>query len=158
MRFAAAFIAVASLIFITRAEGQEASGARAVLPDTAAEKRRVLSGEFGFGVVGVATRASSAHVGRTITEGYITQPNLMGDLRYAGARGDLQLLTTLNFEGYTLRRGELNAGMYGEGYVDRRHPHTFVHEAMLSYTTATNPMHHSPAQGGRALAIRMQRA
>ena len=76
----------------------------------------------------------------------------MGDVRYAGARGDLQLLTTLNFEGYTLRRGELNAGMYGEGYVDRRHPHTFVHEAMLAYITTTSPTRHSPVHGDCALA------
>ncbi|MDQ3388031.1 MAG: hypothetical protein M3483_00865 [Gemmatimonadota bacterium] len=40
----------------------------------------------------------------------------------------------LNLEGLTLRRGELNAGIWGEGYVDRRHPHTYVHEAMLVAT------------------------
>ncbi len=135
MRLATACLTVASLIGIARAEGQEASGARAVLVDTAAKKQRGVSGVLGFGAVGVVTRATPAHLGRKITEGYFTQPNLMGDLRYADVRGNLQLLTTLNFEGYTLQRGELNAGMYGEGYVDRRHPHTFVHEAMLSYTT-----------------------
>ena len=137
MRFAAAGFVLLSLMGVTRAEGQEAHSARVFSEDTVRIHQSVLSGEFGFGVVGVVTRASPAHVGRTITEGYITQPNLMGDVRYSGARGDLQLLTTLNFEGYTLRRGELNAGMYGEGYVDRRHPHTFAHEAMLSYTTPT---------------------
>src|SRR5262249_22146806 len=34
-------------------------------------------------------------------------------------------------EGATLARGELNMGTYGEGYVDRRHPHTYLHEAMI---------------------------
>jgi hypothetical protein len=30
-----------------------------------------------------------------------------------------------------LKRGELSPGTYGEGYIDRRHPHTYVHEVML---------------------------
>ena len=41
-----------------------------------------------------------------------------------------------NLEGWTLDRGELNAGVWGEGYVDRRHPHTFLHELILSATTS----------------------
>lgn len=77
--------------------------------------------------VGVVTTADPAYFNTRYTEAYLTQPNLMGDARYRG----LQFTGTLNLEGYTLRRGELNAGIYGEGYVDRRHPHTLVHEAML---------------------------
>jgi hypothetical protein len=42
----------------------------------------------------------------------------------------------LNLEGWTLDRGELNAGVWGEGYVDRRHPHTFLHEAVIVGTAA----------------------
>ena len=79
----------------------------------------------------LATRADPAYLGATYTEGYLTQPNVMVEYR----RGPMQFAGTLNLEGYTLRRGELNAGMYGEGYVDRRHPHTLVHEAMLSAVT-----------------------
>lgn len=82
---------------------------------------------------GVLTSANPALLGRRYTEGYLTQPNVMGD----AARGPLRLIATINFEGYTLRRGELNAGIYGEGYVDRRHPHTLVHEAMLAVSTPT---------------------
>ena len=37
---------------------------------------------------------------------------------------------TLNLEGLTLERGELSTGAYGEGYVDRRHPHAYVHELL----------------------------
>ena len=74
--------------------------------------------------------------GEGATDGYLTQPNVMAGAR----RGPLAFAGTLNFEGYTLRRGELNAGIYGEGYVDRRHPHTLVHEVMLSAT--------SPSRGG----------
>lgn len=37
---------------------------------------------------------------------------------------------TLNLEGWTLERGELSSGGYGEGYVDRRHPHAYIHELL----------------------------
>ena len=46
----------------------------------------------------------------------------------------LTLKATLNFEGLTIKRGELTPGIYGEGYVDRRHPHTYLHELMLVST------------------------
>jgi hypothetical protein len=91
--------------------------------------------------VGALTHAAPALLGRNATEGYLTQPNLLGTLR----RGAVTLTGTLNFEGYTLRRGELNAGIYGEGYVDRRHPHTLVHELMLVAT--------SPARRGVRAAL-----
>lgn len=79
--------------------------------------------------IGVATHASPGALGRRATEGYLTQPMLMGNVQLAG--GWLHALATLNLEGRTLRRGELNTGAYGEGYVDRRHPHTYLHEAMV---------------------------
>ena len=44
----------------------------------------------------------------------------------------LSLKATLNFEGKTLERGELNAGIAGEGYIDRRHPHTYLHELVAT--------------------------
>jgi len=47
--------------------------------------------------------------------------------------GDLlSLKATINLEGATLKRGELNAGIAGEGYIDRRHPHTYLHELILT--------------------------
>ena len=63
-------------------------------------------------------------------EGYITQPMATATLPFIGGR--LVAGVTLNFEGLTLQRGELNAGMHGEGYVDRRHPHTWLHEAVVT--------------------------
>jgi hypothetical protein len=39
---------------------------------------------------------------------------------------------TLNLEGATIERGELTAGIWGEGYVDRRHPHTYLHELVVT--------------------------
>ena len=43
-------------------------------------------------------------------------------------RGAMTVQGMLSLEGVTIERGELNAGMTGEGYIDRRHPHTYLHE------------------------------
>ncbi|MEX2282170.1 MAG: hypothetical protein WEE89_06780 [Gemmatimonadota bacterium] len=87
-----------------------------------------LSWSWGAQAIGLLTHATPAVAGRSLTEGYLTQPNLF---LHASA-GPAMLMATFNFEGLTLDRGELNAGTWGEGYVDRRHPHTYVHEAMAS--------------------------
>ena len=73
---------------------------------------------------------SGANDGVTLTEFNATQPAVMFNLESAGSR--IVLRTTLNFEGLTQGDGELTWGGWGEGYIDRRHPHTIVHEAMLS--------------------------
>jgi hypothetical protein len=75
--------------------------------------------------------------GRTFNEGYVTQPMLAGSWSLAGGR--LQALGIVNVEGITLERGELSPGTYGEGYIDRRHPHTYLHEAMLGSELALGP-------------------
>jgi hypothetical protein len=64
------------------------------------------------------------------TEPYLTQPALMLNLESPGQR--LVLRTTLNFEALTQPHGELTFGGWGEGFIDRRHPHTLLHEAMVS--------------------------
>jgi hypothetical protein len=66
--------------------------------------------------------------GGSLTEVTVLQPVLMGQLAYGPAlRGRL----TLDFEGLTMPEGELALGGWGEGFVDRRHPHTYLHEAMV---------------------------
>jgi hypothetical protein len=62
------------------------------------------------------------------TEFRLTQPML--GLR-AALPLDLELIGTLNLESITLADGELTPGAWGEGFVDRRHPHTTVHELLL---------------------------
>ena len=52
-------------------------------------------------------------------------------LRAATRSDRLSLHATINFESLTLAHGELTPGAWGEGFVDRRHPHTTVHELML---------------------------
>jgi len=76
------------------------------------------------------TRASPAMAGEALTEAYLARPVLSARATLGGGR--LEAEGMLNLEGFTLRRGELNAGIWGEGYVDRRHPHTYLHEAVAT--------------------------
>lgn len=46
--------------------------------------------------------------------------------------GQLRLTGMANLEGLTIPDGVADMGAWGEGYVDRRHPHTYAHEIMLS--------------------------
>jgi hypothetical protein len=78
-------------------------------------------------LIPLVTRASPTATRGTLTEGYVTQPVVMAHASWGVARG----LAMLNLEGLTLERGELTTGAYGEGYVDRRHPHAYVHELMV---------------------------
>lgn len=78
----------------------------------------------------LVTRAAHTAGGVTLTESYLSQAMLMGQGSWRAGR--VRLDAALNGEGVTMRRGELSTGGFGEGYVDRRHPHTYVHELMLS--------------------------
>jgi hypothetical protein len=75
------------------------------------------------------TRVDPAIARRAFTEGYVAQPVIMGHGHVLGGR--VAAVLTLDFEGLTLDRGQLTPGAYGEGYVDRRHPHTYLHEALV---------------------------
>lgn len=79
--------------------------------------------------IGVWSVAHPGPLHRTVNEAYLTQPMAFASGRGLGGR--VVALGTLNAEGSTLARGEINPGVYGEGFVDRRHPHTWVHEAMV---------------------------
>jgi hypothetical protein len=71
---------------------------------------------------------------RNLGEVRVVQPVLM---LHAGTASDrLRLLGTLNFEGLTIPDGELTPGDWGEGFVDRRHPHTYVHELTATFDDA----------------------
>ncbi len=67
----------------------------------------------------------------SLGEAKLVQPVLMLHL---GAWNDrLVLHATANLEGWTMPGGELAPGDWGEGFIDRRHPHTYVHELVLSF-------------------------
>jgi hypothetical protein len=78
-------------------------------------------------VIPLITSATHTATRGTVTEGYLTQPVVMAHVTWGAVRG----ISTLNFEGLTLDRGELSTGGYGEGYVDRRHPHAYIHELLV---------------------------
>jgi hypothetical protein len=61
---------------------------------------------------------------------YLTQPAVMVNLESPGS--GFSFRSTLNFEGLTQPGGELTFGGWGEGFIDKRHPHTYLHEAMLN--------------------------
>jgi hypothetical protein len=67
--------------------------------------------------------------GEGLAEFRIVQPSL---LFQADGPARLSLLATLNLEGATMGEGELTPGAWGEGFVDRRHPHTYLHELLLT--------------------------
>jgi len=80
--------------------------------------------------IGVVTSVERAPGGKGMTEARLTQPMMM---LHAGAlNGHLRFTGTLNVEGQTIPKGELLPGGWGEGYNDRRHPHTYAHELMVS--------------------------
>jgi hypothetical protein len=68
--------------------------------------------------------------GGSLDEARLVRPVAIIDVGVLGGR--LRLQGAFNFEGCTIEDGELSLGAWGEGFVDRRHPHTYVHEIMLS--------------------------
>ena len=95
-------------------------------------------GNSGWMAIGMAqvfpayTLALPADDGTPLGESafYVTQPAVMLNLESPQSR--VSFRTTLNFEGMTQPDGELTFGGWGEGFIDKRHPHTLLHEAMLS--------------------------
>lgn len=85
----------------------------------------------GVSAIPILTWADRSAGNRALTEAYVTQPVAMGQVNYHA----LSAVGTLDLEGLTLRRGELTSGAWGEGFVDRRHPHSYIHEAMLGGET-----------------------
>ena len=92
--------------------------------------RAVALASHGAGDPGDHARRAHRRRGADLTEGYTSQAAADG----ARCRGDghAQFDATLNGEGLTMARGELSTGSFGEGYVDRRHPHTYLHELVLT--------------------------
>jgi hypothetical protein len=79
--------------------------------------------------VAALTHSDPVPGGDGLTELRIVQPVI---LFRADGPERLSLLATLNLEGATLEDGELTPGAWGEGFVDRRHPHTYLHELILT--------------------------
>jgi hypothetical protein len=80
------------------------------------------------GVV-AATGADPVPGDRALSEVRVVQPVVM---LQAGWGRHLAGLATLDLEGLTMPEGELTPGAWGEGFMDRRHPHTYAHELLVS--------------------------
>ncbi|MEO5798243.1 MAG: hypothetical protein ABIZ70_10835 [Gemmatimonadales bacterium] len=74
----------------------------------------------------LGTTVAAIPGGGHLSELRVVQPVLMGTL--TGFGGRLVATATFDFESLTMPKGELTPGAWGEGFVDRRHPHTTVHE------------------------------
>lgn len=70
-------------------------------------------------------RASTTPEGGALGEVKLVRPVIMTHWAPSPA---IAFRGTLNLEGVTMPAGELLPGGWGEGFVDRRHPHTVVHE------------------------------
>ncbi len=57
-----------------------------------------------------------------------------------------------NFEGISMPDGEVTFGGWGEGFIDARHPHTLLHEAMLSFNWWDAPGGALSLSAGRGFA------
>jgi hypothetical protein len=97
------------------------------LPGRAAAQH--VTAEWGVQAIPALTETNVVPGGRSLGELRVVQPTVM---LHAAAFGDrLRLIGTVDFEKYTIPHGELSPGSWGESFVDRRHPHTLVHELML---------------------------
>ena len=84
--------------------------------------------------------------GRSLGEVRLVQPAIMA---HGGALSNrLRLLATVNLEGRTIPDGELTPGAWGEGFIDRRHPHTYLHELVVSVDDLLGNI-----DGGTALSL-----
>ena len=99
---------------------------------------------FGISPVGQAivtlNRSDPIPGGGSLSELRVVQPVLM--LMGHGFGTRLGFVGTLDFEGVTMKDGELTPGAWGEGFVDRRHPHTTIHELALTANDLTDRFDH----------------
>jgi hypothetical protein len=82
----------------------------------------------------VWTRADPSAGGPARSELRVVAPIAFATAHLAGGR--LMLHAMLNGEGVTMPGGHLSTGVWGEGFIDRRHPHTWLHEFVATVQDA----------------------
>jgi hypothetical protein len=85
--------------------------------------------DWGAQAIPAASETNVAPGNRSLAELRVVQP--VGMLDVSGFDDRVRFIATLDFEKYTIAHGELAPGDWGEGFEDRRHPHTLVHQLML---------------------------
>lgn len=138
-RTAIAIIAVSLTVPVARAQHQGHAAADSTQGARSNRWHLMVQG------IPVVTHAQNTAEGADLTEAYLSQAAAMGRADLAG--GHLRLEATLNAEGVTMTRGELSTGAFGEGYVDRRHPHTYLHEMVASGLGSSGPLAYSLSAG-----------
>ncbi|MGH7658429.1 MAG: hypothetical protein ACREL6_09350 [Gemmatimonadales bacterium] len=84
---------------------------------------------FNAQAVPVWTTVDPIPGGGSLSELRVVHPVAMLEAGVLGGR--LRFMGTANLEGWTIPDGELAPGVWGEGFFDRRHPHTYVHELLV---------------------------
>ncbi|HEU4829413.1 MAG TPA: hypothetical protein VFT04_09470 [Gemmatimonadales bacterium] len=85
----------------------------------------------GVSALAVYDRVDPVPLGGALGEVRVIHPVAM--LHAATLGGRLSFAGMANLEGLTLEDGQLAPGVAGEGYADRRHPHTYLHEAVATF-------------------------
>lgn len=91
--------------------------------------------DAGLSALVVYDRVDPVPLGGSLGEVRVVHPVAMVHAALLGGR--LSFTGMGNFEGLTLADGQLAPGVAGEGYADRRHPHTYLHEAVATYQHET---------------------
>ncbi len=113
-----------------------------------------LAAQSDFGIramaraIGAVDYSDPVPHGGSLAEARIIEPVLM--LMGHGFGSLLRFNGTLDLEGLTMKGGELTPGEWGEGFVDRRHPHTYVHELMFA---VVDPLGRLDGAGQLGLAL-----
>lgn len=85
---------------------------------------------IGFHAVPAFIQVDPVPGGGELSEVRILHPVAM--LNATTLDGYLSAMAMVNLEGVTIPDGELSPGAWGEGFLDRRHPHTYAHEFIVS--------------------------
>lgn len=104
-----------------------AAGAGRVLPGTL-QAQQVTGG---VSATVLYDRADPIPLGGSLGELRVVHP--VGMVHASTVGGRLSFTGMVNLEGLTLADGQLAPGVAGEGFVDRRHPHTYLHEAIATF-------------------------
>lgn len=102
----------------------------AALPATLLGQGGSASATFAGRAIVVGTYASREPLGGDLAKLQVVQPMLMAHATAYDRH--VRVTSTINFEAWTIPDGELTIAAWGEGFVDRRHPHTVIHELMAS--------------------------
>jgi hypothetical protein len=139
-------LACVACLAVPRRAGAQHSGEHAGMAGMeASDSTRPSQWHVMAQAIPVLTHAAHTAGEANLTEGYLAQSVLMthGSLW----RGRALIDATLNGEGFTMTRGELSTGGFGEGYVDRRHPHAYLHEVVLTGSGDAGPVSYSLSAG-----------